>query len=163
MTKSFSTKNLVVWSVVIWRFDKYTTHRTTDIRHLTSCPLPIFSHLQRPPLQWIILNSTTSGRLNLRIQGQDRCVAAHTSRPLQQGHLVGELSVGDGLVVSRGGQCLGIWIRFRVALRLGRLPVPSSKCQLQSDDASNRRSRNRYRPIARMDAAQVFPLHSPRR
>src|SRR6266516_5525985 len=65
MTKSFSTKNLVVWSVVIWRFDKYTTHRTTDIRHLTSCPLPIFSHLQRPPLQWIILNSTTSGRLKL--------------------------------------------------------------------------------------------------
>ena len=25
--------------------------------------MPIFSHLHRPPLQWIILNSTTSGRL----------------------------------------------------------------------------------------------------
>ena len=37
MTKSFPIEDLVVWSVGHLVFDNYIKHRTTDIRHLTSC------------------------------------------------------------------------------------------------------------------------------
>src|SRR6266571_2658630 len=43
MTKSFSTKNLVVWSVGHLALrQKYTTHRTTDIRHFDKLPIANF-------------------------------------------------------------------------------------------------------------------------
>src|SRR5439155_14281394 len=43
-------------------FDKYTTHRTTDIRHLTSCPLPIFSQLYRAPFYSSLPDAGSPGR-----------------------------------------------------------------------------------------------------
>src|SRR5581483_5305643 len=73
-------------------------------------------------------------------------------------HWPRELTRDDGLAVSRGGQSLKIWIRFRGELLRGRLPDPSGTRQLLFDDASNNRSRNRYRPTARMDIPLKYLL-----
>src|SRR5438552_18153519 len=62
MTKSFPIEDLVVWSVGHLVFDNYINHRTTDIRHLTSCEGNFFT-AHRPPLQFWFSQSPIAAEL----------------------------------------------------------------------------------------------------